>query len=113
MAYDDNTAIIALKNGEEKALTWIYNKYIQLLRSHALNVVGCIKTAEDIVHDLFLILWEKRKNIHIYDLHIAWREKYQLTVTPIVLVNGYRLPVNYKIEDLGLITAFNIQETTT
>ena len=32
--------------------------------------------------------------------HKAWTEKSQLRATPTILVNGYKLPDNYKIEDL-------------
>jgi len=35
-----------------------------------------------------------------YRKHKAWREKYQLVTTPIILLNGYRLPEIYKVEDL-------------
>jgi len=32
--------------------------------------------------------------------HKAWTKKSQLRATPTILVNGYKLPDNYKIEDL-------------
>ena len=40
--------------------------------------------------------------------HEAWREKTKLRATPTILVNGYKLPDNYKIEDLKYFTEFNI-----
>lgn len=43
-----------------------------------------------------------------YIRHKDWREKNHLTTTPFVLINGYRLPEIYKIEDLRLMTEFNI-----
>ena len=43
---------------------------------------------------------------HEFINHKAWREKYQLITTPIVLLNGYRLPEIYKIEDLKYISNF-------
>ena len=39
-------------------------------------------------------------------LHKAWREKYKFIITPVVFVNGYRLPESFKIEDLRFITKF-------
>jgi len=39
----------------------------------------------------------------------AWRKKTQLQATPTVLVNGYQLPENYKVEDLRYFTEFNIE----
>jgi hypothetical protein len=43
-----------------------------------------------------------------YIRHKEWREKYKLMTTPIILINGYRLPENYKIEDIRFLTEFNI-----
>jgi len=40
--------------------------------------------------------------------HEAWRNKTQLRATPTVLVNGYQLPENYKIEDLRYFTEFSV-----
>ncbi len=35
-----------------------------------------------------------------YDLHLAWRKRTGLSVTPALLVNGYCMPKSYNIEDL-------------
>ena len=43
-----------------------------------------------------------------FQKHEAWKEKAQLRATPTVLVNGYKLPDNYKIEDLQYFTGFNV-----
>jgi thiol-disulfide isomerase/thioredoxin len=40
--------------------------------------------------------------------HEVWRNKTQIRATPTVLVNGYQLPENYKIEDLRYFTEFNV-----
>ena len=40
--------------------------------------------------------------------HEEWKEKTKLAATPAVLVNGYKLPVNYKIEDLRYFTEFDV-----
>jgi protein-disulfide isomerase len=39
-----------------------------------------------------------------FQKHEAWREKTKLNATPTILVNGYQLPENYKIEDLRYFT---------
>jgi len=44
-----------------------------------------------------------------FQKHEAWRNKTQLRATPTVLVNGYQLPENYKVEDLRYFTEFNIE----
>jgi len=43
-----------------------------------------------------------------FQKHEAWKEKTQLRATPTILVNGYKLPDNYKIEDLRYFTEFNV-----
>jgi len=43
-----------------------------------------------------------------FQKHDVWREKTQLRATPTILVNGYKLPDNYKIEDLRYFTEFNV-----
>jgi len=40
--------------------------------------------------------------------HQVWKEKTQLRATPTILVEGYKLPDNYKIEDLRYFTEFNV-----
>ena len=44
-----------------------------------------------------------------FQKHEAWKEKTQLRATPTILVNGYKLPDNYKIEDLRYYTEFNVE----
>ena len=39
--------------------------------------------------------------------HEAWKEKTLLRATPTILVNGYKLPDNYKIEDLKYFTGLD------
>jgi protein-disulfide isomerase/uncharacterized membrane protein len=41
-----------------------------------------------------------------FQKHEAWREKTQIRATPTIFVNGYKLPDNYKIEDLRNFTEF-------
>jgi protein-disulfide isomerase len=40
--------------------------------------------------------------------HENWKAKTQLRATPTILVNGYKLPDNYKIEDLRYFTDVEI-----
>jgi len=47
---------------------------------------------------------EKQEVETEFQKHETWREKTQLRATPTVLVNGYRLPDNYRIEDLQYFT---------
>jgi len=43
-----------------------------------------------------------------FQKHEAWKEKTQLRATPTILVNGFKLPDNYKIEDLRYFIEFNV-----
>ena len=43
-----------------------------------------------------------------FQQHEAWKAKTQLRATPTILVNGYKLPGNYKIDDLRYFTEFTI-----
>ena len=43
-----------------------------------------------------------------FQKHEAWKEKSQLRATPTILVNGYKLPNNYKIEDLKYFTYLTV-----
>jgi len=44
-----------------------------------------------------------------FQKHEAWRNNNQLRATPTLLVNGYQLPENYKVEDLRYFTELNIE----
>ena len=67
--YTDDTAIKALKNGDEKsfAFEWIYNKYFRPLCLYAAKIIESRETADDIVHDLVTKFWENREKIDITD----------------------------------------------
>ena len=43
-----------------------------------------------------------------FQRHESWKEKTQLRATPTILVNGYKLPDNYKIEDIRYFTKFDV-----
>ena len=96
---------------------WLKNCHcvLKLIQDHP-------QSPEQIINDLF----EKGKSIkeaffdglHLnmenpeieieFQKHNEWKEKTQLQVTPTILVNGYKLPDNYKIEDLRYFTEFNV-----
>ena len=43
-----------------------------------------------------------------FESHNQWKEKSGLRATPTILVNGYNLPYNFKIEDLRYFSSMNI-----
>lgn len=65
---DDGELIALLTDGDRSAFTEIFNRYNKLLYSHVLNKIRDEAAAQDIVQDIFVILWEKRsivKNINL------------------------------------------------
>jgi hypothetical protein len=45
----------------------------------------------------------------IFQKHKKWKEETKLTATPAILVNGYKLPENYRIEDLRYFAEFDFE----
>ncbi len=43
-----------------------------------------------------------------FELHEKWKEQSGLGATPTILVNGYKLPDNFKIEDLRFLSNIEI-----
>jgi RNA polymerase sigma-70 factor (ECF subfamily) len=63
VVYDEKALIIRLKNDDMAAFDQIYHKYNRLLYGFAIKIVKFNHDAEDIVHDVFLKLWQNRKSI--------------------------------------------------
>lgn len=59
----DESVVKRLKNGDTKAYLEIYNRYHAGLYFYVLRFVKLPEIAEDIVHDVFLKLWDVRKSI--------------------------------------------------
>jgi len=65
---------------------------------------------EAFFHDLQLDMTNPAIEIE-FQKHKSWKEQTQLRATPTILVNGYKLPDNYKIEDLQNFTDLKIEIT--
>jgi len=61
----DSNLIEDLKNGEEKAFVYLVDHYNQRLYGYALTLTKDHAQAEDILQNVFLRAWEKRKKMHI------------------------------------------------
>lgn len=59
----DNDLLSLLKNGDHAAYTVIYRRYFRLLYLHALKKLGNAEDAQDIVQELFTVIWQKRQII--------------------------------------------------
>ncbi|MCL3779725.1 RNA polymerase sigma-70 factor [Prolixibacteraceae bacterium JC049] len=67
-----------LKQGDEWAYEILFNEYAPRLTSYALSLVGDEDTAQEVVQDLFVDLYQKRSSLHIRNsiktyLYIATR----------------------------------------
>lgn len=56
---------MALVNGDTKAFTSIYEAYHQNLYLYAFKLVADADEAADMVQEVFVYLWEKRRDLHI------------------------------------------------
>lgn len=64
-SYSDTELIQLLRLGEERAYTEIYNRYWRVLFNVAANKTGSLSEAEELVQDIFLDIWKRRKEIEI------------------------------------------------
>jgi protein-disulfide isomerase len=44
-----------------------------------------------------------------FQRHKQWKEETKLRATPTILVNGYKLPENYRIEELRYFIEFDFE----
>ncbi len=58
-AAHDGQLVRRMADGDRAALSELYDRLSRPLYSTALHIVGVPSDAEDIVHDVFLVLWEK------------------------------------------------------
>ena len=61
----DGNIVLRLKEGEEKALTELYDKYWKALYVSSYNILRDKSLCEDIVQEVFMDLWKKRNTLNI------------------------------------------------
>ena len=62
-AQRDQSLLDALIKGEEAAFEKIYKSYFALLRNYSASIVGDSDAAYEIIQNIFVALWENRKNL--------------------------------------------------
>ena len=45
--------------------------------------------------------WDDAGMLQEFNRHQEWKKNTQLTATPTILINGYKLPREYRIEDVA------------
>ena len=67
-SYTDEQLAFSLKKGEQAAFTEIYNRYWRVMLAIAWNHSKDKAVSKDIVHTVFISLWERRDQIAIQNL---------------------------------------------
>lgn len=65
LVYEEKELMRRFSEGDESALAQIYHRYWKTLFIQAYNILKDRMVCEDIVQDIFIQLWHKRKNISI------------------------------------------------
>ncbi|KAB1067713.1 RNA polymerase sigma-70 factor [Tamlana haliotis] len=65
MCKSDNEIIERLKVDDKKALTLLYNNYWKVLYISSYNLLKDKEVCEEIIQDVFIDLWNKRKSLQI------------------------------------------------
>ncbi len=64
-AIGDDPLLQELINGDKKAFTTVYFKYSAQLYSNILRLTKCEETSKEILQELFLKIWENRRQIDL------------------------------------------------
>jgi RNA polymerase sigma-70 factor (ECF subfamily) len=59
LAVDDASLVRRLRSGDREALGELYDRHASVALAVALRIVGEREQAEDLVHDAFVIVWQK------------------------------------------------------
>ncbi|OBQ55575.1 RNA polymerase sigma-70 factor [Tamlana sp. s12] len=65
MYSSDKDVIQGLKSNDKKALTILYNNYWKVLYISSYNLLKDKEVCEEIIQDVFIDLWNKRKDLEI------------------------------------------------
>lgn len=65
---DINQALIALADDDHQAFTRLYLRFWPLVYNEAYRKLQCTNDAENITQDVFVTLWEGRKNLQIQNI---------------------------------------------
>lgn len=88
-AYDtltDLQLIGLLKKDREAAFAEIYRRYAESLTGFASSKLFSMEDAQDVIHDLFVKLWEDRKQLHI----TSSLKNYLFTITRYRIIDKIR-----------------------
>lgn len=62
---DENKLFLSIREGDQQAFEQVFRKYYKYLCAFAARMLGDADSAEEIVQDFFVRLWEKREQLSI------------------------------------------------
>jgi RNA polymerase sigma-19 factor, ECF subfamily len=71
----DKILLSRLQNGDKEAFTQLYTLYSEQLYKNVIRLVKSEQMAEEIVQDVFTLIWEKRKVIDIHQSFLSYLYK--------------------------------------
>lgn len=62
---EDNELLTKLRNGDQMAFAQVYNQYRSKMYAYAYHLCKSAETAEEIVQEVFIRIWQKREQINL------------------------------------------------
>ena len=73
---NERTILNGISGGDEQAFRLLFNQYKNLVYSYALRVLKSHVSAEEVLHDIFLLIWQDNNLVRIENI-----EAYLRTIT--------------------------------
>ena len=64
-SYPDSALVSLIKLGDYDAFTQIYTRYDATLYRHAYKILGDVDACNDLLQEVFLVIWERREALQI------------------------------------------------
>lgn len=79
-SFNEKELLLQVRNGDKKAFELLYSSFYGILYLHAFQKLKDREIAKDIVHDLFLTIWQNRESLIVIGslssyLHVSIKNK--------------------------------------
>jgi len=106
--HDDSVLVDLLKSDNMAAFDELYDRHWEMLYDIACKKLGDKEDAKDIVHDVFLLLWNNRDSLNIYKslsgfLFITLKNK---------IIDKHRLSINRLKKHTEIASTTEVQQNT-
>ena len=114
--FTDTDLAALITQGNRLAFAEIYDRYKGALFVHATRRLSNHEEAEDVIHDLFMTLWNKREELNIRNqvagyLYTALRNRIFDLISRKKIESDYMASMNYTIDESSLITDHKVRES--